>query len=105
MANLVIRRSDLYPVGTLVYAYAARNAVPGGGKPSGTALSSATVAADGSLTFVGISERTAVVLWAEVAPGVHVTVKSESPPPVMPLESLRERIRNRRLSLGLTLGT
>jgi len=98
MANLVIRRSDLYPVGTSVGAYPLRAKISGG-KPSGSSLATATVAADGSLTFSSLTEGALVQLWAEVA-GVHVYMQTGVPVPVAPVETLQERKRKRRQLVG-----
>lgn len=99
MATLKITgRSDAYPVGTTVYAYPA-NAKITNGKPSGAAITNATVAADGSLTLSGVPEAVQLVLWALVG-GLHVYLTSEAGLPVAPRESLQERIRNRRQAIG-----
>src|SRR5215471_7702504 len=98
MATLTVRRSDLFPVGTEVGAYPARNRVHGG-KPSGTATATATVAADGSLTIAGVPEREALTLWALVA-GVnrYLDPAVSAPPP--PYQTLKQRISKRRALVG-----
>jgi len=97
-STLTIKRSDRYPVGTVVSAYPKSSRVYSG-KPAGTALATATVAADGSLTFTGLNEREPLVLWAEVA-GESRYLGSEAPAPVTPPETLKQRIQKRRVSVG-----
>lgn len=96
--TLKVKRSDRFPVGTEVGAYPKRNRIYGG-KPSGTPLATATVAADGSLTFAGVNEREPLVLWAEVG-GEHRYLGSEGPAPVTPPETLKQRITSRRALVG-----
>jgi hypothetical protein len=57
MAIATLSRCDLYPVGTEVAAYP-RVGAPVDGSPRGAAFTTATVAADGSLTFTGLPEPT-----------------------------------------------
>jgi hypothetical protein len=62
-----VRRSDLFPVGTVVEAHPG-NAVRVGEahRPASRAVASATVAADGSLMFE-LMRDAPLALWAEVA--------------------------------------
>lgn len=67
MANLVLSRSDLFPVGTSVGAYPAGAAPPShDGPPAGAALESQTVASNGTATFTTLSNDTAYVFAATV---------------------------------------
>jgi hypothetical protein len=95
---LKVNRSDRFPIGTVVSVYPKRNRIFGG-KPAGTAITSATVAADGSLTFTGLTEGEPLILWAEVG-GEHRYLGSEAPPPVAPPETLKQRIAKRRSLVG-----
>jgi hypothetical protein len=96
--NVTVRRSDRFPVGTVVGAYPKQTRIFNG-KPSGTPLTTATVAADGSLTFTGLNEREPLVLWAEVA-GEQRYLGSEAPAPVAPQQTLKQRIASRRALVG-----
>jgi hypothetical protein len=96
---VVADRSDKFPVGTVVKAYSA----VGGenrhheGRPSGTALASATVAANGVLTFTTLAEGL-YQLWAEVAGSqANLLVGGYEFPP---LGTLRERVAAKRLVAG-----
>jgi hypothetical protein len=55
MAGTTLNRSDLFPVGTQVAAYK-RVGIPEGSPRGGAPVATATVAADGSLTFTGLEE-------------------------------------------------
>jgi hypothetical protein len=94
----VTNRSDRFPVGTSVSAYP-KSARVYSGKPAGVALATATVAADGSLTFTGLNEREPLVLWAEVG-GESRYLGSEAPAPVTPPQTLKQRIQGRRALVG-----
>ena len=96
----VTNRSDRFPIGTSVGAYPKRSRIFGG-KPSGPALATATVAADGTLTFTGLNETEPLVLWAEVA-GEPRYLAAEAPAAIepAPVETLKERISKRRASVG-----
>lgn len=61
--TIALNRSDLFPVGTVVEAFANQPARPGR-KPAGAALASATVDATGTLTFSTLPEKRSVLLWA-----------------------------------------
>lgn len=63
--SVVINRPDRFPVGTVVGIYPAANEQRDG-KPSGTAITTATVASDGSLTFTGLTEGVPYVAYALV---------------------------------------
>lgn len=96
---LTIRRSDKFPVGTVVKAFAGAPANRHHeGKPSGSALAEATVAADGSLTFSTLGAGI-YSLWAEVA-GTNANMMAGSEG-FAPLGTLKERIASRRLLLGV----
>lgn len=78
MASLTLR-SDRFPVGTSVglFPVAQKNA---GGAPATTAVQTATVAADGSLTFVGLPDSTAYTTYAQVGSAyVYVDARTEGP--------------------------
>jgi hypothetical protein len=68
MANYVLKRSDLFPVGTTVGAYP--NATPAAGHdgaPPGTATESQVVDAAGTATFTTLTTDTPYVFSANVA--------------------------------------
>jgi len=95
---LVVRRSDKFPVGTTVKAFAG---APGNrhheGRPSGTAAAEATVAGDGSLTFSTLAAGL-FSLWAEVA-GTNANLMAGSEGFTAP-GTLRQRIAAKRLAVG-----
>lgn len=73
MAQVVLKASDRYPVGTSVSAYASsRSAFPpltgtaaqGAIAPAGASVATATVAADGTLTFVNLAADSQFVAYA-----------------------------------------
>lgn len=65
MPAVSIFRSDKFPVGTSVGAYAGQNNRHHEGKPSGTAVENSTVGTDGKLTFPSLPEGM-FTLYAEV---------------------------------------
>lgn len=70
MAEIALRRGDIYPVGTLVRAYALahpESPIPPSGAPSGAVVAEATVAATSSLTLTGLTQGLYYVAWANVA--------------------------------------
>lgn len=64
--NVVVARSDKFPVGTVVSAYGGAQNRHFEGRPSGEALTSATVDSSGRLTF-SLPEGPVYHLYAEVA--------------------------------------
>lgn len=66
MATKVISNEQVFPIGTSVSAYklTGRREIPSSGAPSGTAVSTATVAADSTVTLAGLADATAYVLYA-----------------------------------------
>lgn len=82
MANVTVaNRSDVFPVGTSVSLFPRSSSrahevkpndpTPGTpGPPWGTAIATATVAANGSLTFTGAAANTEYIAYAQVG-GVH----------------------------------
>jgi hypothetical protein len=62
MASVTMRGT--YPVGASVSAYLANQKNPEGGKPFGTAVTSATVDSTGTLTFIGLTPGTTYVAYA-----------------------------------------
>jgi hypothetical protein len=98
--SLVIRRSDRFPVGTTVKAFAGATNRHHEGKPSGTATAEATVAADGSLTFATLAAGGLYTLNAEVA-GVQVNLLAAASSPFAALGTLRERIAAKRRALSV----
>lgn len=80
MASVSVSRADLFPVGTVVSLYSAAAHPAGGGvdrAPSGSAVTTATVQADGSLTFTGITADLAYVAYAAVG-GQHRSLRVRS---------------------------
>ena len=76
MPNVTVNRSDRFPVGTEVGAYPLSSR-HWGGKPSGAAAVSATVASNGSLTINLPEASVPYVLYAEVA-GEHRYLNARS---------------------------
>lgn len=68
MANVTVavKRSDKFPVGTVVGAFKPASGRHFGGRPSDTPEAEATVDATGTLTFTSLPEGM-YALWAEVA--------------------------------------
>jgi hypothetical protein len=65
MAQVVISREDLYPVGTVVDAYRAAGPTPVSGRPPyGPSAGSATVDANGLLTYASLTENAPFILYA-----------------------------------------
>jgi hypothetical protein len=116
MANLKISRSDLFPVGTTVKAYASgprgsAAALLGNAIPSGASVEEHAVDAEGNVTFTTLVSGKLYVLFAEVSgekrsllvQGVievnaplSVNGRTRKPRAV----TLRERIRIRRNERG-----
>lgn len=96
--SLVVKRSDRFPVGTVVEAFSPPSNRHHEGKPSGVAVASATVDASGKLTFSSLAEGV-YNLWAEVA-GANVNLKAGSEE-FTPPGTLRARIAARRLAAGV----
>jgi hypothetical protein len=96
---LVIRRSDVFPIGTTVKAFPLAFERTHQSRPPGTQLASATVAADGSLTFSTLANGN-YTLWAEVG-GVGVQIHAGSEGFTPPAPGLLERVRARRAELGI----
>ncbi|HEY4451028.1 MAG TPA: hypothetical protein VGN13_05490 [Solirubrobacteraceae bacterium] len=97
--SLVVRRSDRFPVGTSVKAFAGVT-VRHDGRPGGTAASEATVAADGSLTFSTLTPGALYTLYAEVG-GKPVNMLAAASASFPALGTLQERIAASRLALGV----
>jgi len=55
-ASATLNRCDIFPVGTVVAAYRRVGMRAEGGPPQAEAAATATVAADGSLTFTGLDD-------------------------------------------------
>lgn len=68
MATVLVNRSDLWPVGTVVGIYPGGSDIADGSAPTGAAVASATVASDGSLTVTdaGLSSYRVYVAAAQV---------------------------------------
>jgi hypothetical protein len=93
---LVIKRSDKFPVGTVVNAYAAVGGLNRHheGKPSGVSLASATVDATGTLTFSTLPSGGLYALNAEVA-GAQANMLAGADGWVPP-GTLKQRVAARR---------
>lgn len=68
--EIVIRRADLFPVGTLVRIYALSHpeaGVPVSGTPPGAIVAEATVAGTGALTYTELTQGVYYVAYASVA--------------------------------------
>lgn len=98
MANVVVKRSDKFPIGTTVGAYP-RNAATQDGPPSGQPVQTAVVASDGSLTFTGLTAEAAYVLYASVN-GETRRVSVWNSKYVAPPVSLLARIQQQREAVG-----
>lgn len=99
--NRTIRRSDIYPVGTVVSVFsgdAGSRRGYEGQKPAGVVLSTATVAADGTLKLTNLPDGR-YTLWAQVA-GQHVTTGVDATP-YAPPPTLQERLAARRVAAGV----
>jgi len=94
---LVINRSDKFPVGTAVKAFTGPANRHHEGKPSGTALAEATVAANGTLTFPTLAPGL-YSLFAEVN-GLPANMLAGSESFTAP-PRLKERISRLRAALG-----
>lgn len=97
MANVVVNRSDRYPVGTSVGAYP-ESARQFGSKPSGSATETQTVASDGSLTFTTLAAEGEYQLYAEVA-GAHRYVRLANDSYTEP-GTLQERLAARAVAIN-----
>lgn len=95
--SLVVKRSDRFPVGTVVSAFSPPSNKHHEGKPSGVAVAAATVDASGTLTF-SVAEGV-YNLWAEVA-GVNVNLKAGSEEFAAP-GNLKARLAARKLAAGV----
>lgn len=74
----VIEREDLYPVGTSVAAYLLTVfGVPASGAPSGSAVETETVQADGTVTFDGLANGRSYILYAS-SPDRYLRVTAEA---------------------------
>lgn len=69
MATAVLHANDRFPAGTSVSAYSLTpgTSVPSGVAPSGSAVATATVATDGSLTFTGLTAEARYYAYASVS--------------------------------------
>jgi hypothetical protein len=104
MASIVAQVSDRFPVGTSVGAYPANSQVPGAGA-SGSAIASATVAANGTVTITnaGIVDHTPYILYAAVnGQHRHMRATSSSSNFTAPL-GWRPKLKARREAIGTTL--
>jgi hypothetical protein len=103
VAVITINRSGRFPVGTVVGLFPA-GAVPAGAgtnRPPGAAqVTSATVAADGSLTFSGVTAETPYAAYALVG-GEHrvIFVRSSTWTPQV---SWKARLAARKAALGFS---
>jgi len=94
----IIQRSDRFPVGTQVKAFA--GATPAQqGKPAGPVVETATVDALGRLAFNGLTAGVLYTLYAEVA-GAVVKVTTMVSEPFTSTSTLQQRVRARRLAAG-----
>jgi hypothetical protein len=95
--SLVVKRSDRFPIGTVVSAYKPTVPVPRQARPAGTALETATVDAAGTLTFAGLGEGL-YSLYAEVGevPRLILAGNQGFTEP----GTLQERIATLRAALG-----
>lgn len=70
MASVTLTAADRFPAGTSVSAYLASNwlqsQLPPTGAPQGAAAATASVAADGSLTFTGLADDARYYAYAQV---------------------------------------
>lgn len=64
--TVVANAISKFPVGTLVSVYRAIQASPSGGSPSGSAITTATVASNGSLSLVGLTDGGSYIAAAQV---------------------------------------
>lgn len=95
MAHTIkLKRSDVYPIGTTVRAFAYSGPATPAAKPAGAELASATVDAVGQLELTGMPDSRGVVLWAEVG-GEHRTMAVGDPARDI-AGTLKERVRRRR---------
>lgn len=94
---LTVKRSDKFPVGTVVSAYSPPSNRHHAGKPSGVAVATATVDASGTLTFA--VEPGVYNLYAEVA-GDPVNLRAGSEEFVPP-GTLKARLAARKLAAGV----
>lgn len=67
MATFILRRSDVFPVGTVVGAYPVTSPPAVDGPPGGATTETATVAADGSATFTTLAADRVYTFAAQVA--------------------------------------
>lgn len=96
---LIVKRSDKFPVGTSVKAFAA----VGGenrhheGQPSGTVLATETVAANGTLTYPTLAEGLYQLFAVVNGSNANMLVGSQE---FTAPGTLQERIARVRLALG-----
>ncbi len=99
MATLLsIRRSDKFPVGTVVKAFPGPENRHYEGKPSGTATAEATVDTSGRLQFTTLPEGI-WRLWAEVA-GTNANLEAANITWTLP-GTLKQRIAARQAAAGV----
>lgn len=96
--SLTVSRSDLFPVGTSVKAY-----LGGGhareGKPSGAAVETQTVQADGSVTFSSLSAGKPHTLHATVG-GQEQRLQVVDSPAFSPRATWKATVAARRAAIG-----
>lgn len=93
MATVVLHATDRFPAATSVsaYALAAGASPPYGGAPTDVAVTSATVATDGSLTFTGLTAEAWFYAYALVS-SEHRYVKFSTKDSTVPSESEQRRL-------------
>lgn len=89
MASITTRREDLFPDGTVVYAYRANGrSGPQTGPPSGTPATSGTVAS-GAVTHTGLDVTVPYVLYASVGgQDRYLNVSTPEPPSDISLDDI-----------------
>lgn len=104
MATVTLNRSDLFPVGTTVGVYPRNSVAPDAGA-TGSAIASAAVAADGTLTVTnaGIADYTPYTCYAKVAGEHRYALVQSNLTAHVAGPVWRQKVKDRRTAIGTTL--
>lgn len=103
MASITLRANTVFPAATVVSVYPRANKILGQA-PSGSAVTTGTVAADGTVSFTGLADGTGYTAYALVsAVNVYIDFVTETPRLPSPL-SQQEPLEDARRRLWLPGG-